>query len=326
MSACDDAAPMVYRSSAMAGLWATMQAVGQRETTVLVGGESGTGKELVARRLHALSARHGRPFVPVDCTTLRGSMLESQLFGHVKGAFTGAHQSTLGFIRAAHGGTLFLDEIGDLPPEVQAKLLRCIQERVVIPLGAVHGVPVDVRIIVATHCDLEQMVREGGFREDLYFRLNVVQLRVPPLRERMEDVLPLAEHFLQRWAQLYDEPARRLTEPAGAALMAYDWPGNVRELENAIEHACALCGGTSVAVEHLPQRVRDAEVHSITDVGQGVLPLDVAERNLILKALRLANGNRSQAARLLNIRRQRLYRKIETYGLDAIANQYRDAD
>jgi DNA-binding NtrC family response regulator len=307
---------MVFRSECMRRLYGAIEAVARREVTAVIHGESGTGKELVARQLHLLSTRSARPFVPVDCTTLHDSMMESQLFGHVKGSFTGAQQSTIGFFRSAEGGTLFLDEIGELPLDVQAKLLRVIQERAVTPLGAVKSIPIDVRVVAATHRDLEAMVRRGTFREDLFFRLNVIQLRVPPLRERVDDIVPIAEHFLARMAKLYDEPAKGLAPDAMAALQCFDWPGNVRELANAVEHASVFCTTDLIRANDLPEKVRTAAVNPTPTLDQRVVPLEVAERNHIAHALRVAEGNQAKAARMLGIQRQRLYRKIELYGLD----------
>ncbi len=232
------------------------KAVGRRVCTVLVRGETGSGKELVARQIHARSARAKRPFVPVDCTAFSSTLFESQFFGHVKGAFAGAAGAALGFFRAADGGTLFLDEIGELPLPIQAKLLRCIQDRAVVPLGAVDSIPVDVRLIAATHRDLAQMVEQGQFREDLYSRLNVVCVDVPPLRERRTDVAALAEHFLAQIAELHKKPKKVLSSEVVAVLETYDWPGNVRELENAIEHACAFCTEKVIRPSDLPEGIR----------------------------------------------------------------------
>src|SRR6476659_7551043 len=218
-----------------------VELIAPRSATVLIEGETGVGKEVAARRIHALSPRAGQSFVPVDCTVFSTELMESQLFGHVKGAFTGAVAAALGFVRCADRGTLFLDEIGELPLAVQAKLLRCIQERTVVPVGGVEPIPVDLRIIAATHRDLAAMVREGRFRQDLYFRLNVVRLKIPPLRERRDEILPLARHFVDDIACAYDEPLKVLSPSAEDALIRYEWPGNVRELRNAIERAFLFC-------------------------------------------------------------------------------------
>src|SRR4051812_32891609 len=239
-------------------LQSQIERIAPRPATVLIEGETGAGKEVAARQIHNLSPRAANPFVPVDCTVFSTELMESQLFGHVKGAFTGAIAAALGFVRCADGGTLFLDEIGELPLAVQAKLLRCIQERTVVPVGGVEPIPVDLRIIAATHRDLAAMVREGRFRQDLYFRLNVVRLTIQPLRERGGEILPLAHHFVDDIATAYDEPMKTLSSAAEAALVRYDWPGNVRELRNAIERAFLFCADRTIDVIHLPEEVRAA--------------------------------------------------------------------
>ncbi len=292
-----------------------IDAVSGRMCTVLICGESGTGKELVARQIHASGLRASGPFVPVDCATLSDTLIESQLFGHEKGAFTGADRASLGFFRAADGGTLFLDEVGELPAAMQSKLLRCLEEAAVVPLGGVEAVPIDVRVLAATHRDLKAMVARGEFREDLYFRLNVVRIEVPPLRTRKSDLVCLAEHFLKRQAELYDERLKTLSSDALSALMAYDWPGNVRELANAIEHAYVLSGDDTITARDLPAFVQAASVSDLAAGDGPVVPLAVAERVLITRALQAANGNQSRAAAMLQIDRRRLYRKIRSYGL-----------
>ncbi len=299
----------------MSRLRTLVETIAKRNCTVLVQGESGTGKELVARQVHALSPRRHRPFVPVDCTTLRDTLLESQLFGHVKGAFTGADKATLGFIRAADGGTLFLDEIGELSPQVQAKLLRVIQERVVIPLGSTEAVPVNVRIVAATHRDLKKMVQDGEFREDLFYRLNVVCIEVPPLRERVEDIGRLAEHFLAELSRLYQEPAKKFAPDAVDAMTSYDWPGNVRELANAVEHSYILSATEVIACNDLPEIVRTAASEAKLPSDASVPTLQSAERNLLMRALRASKGNQAVAARMLNIERHRFYRMVARHGL-----------
>jgi DNA-binding NtrC family response regulator len=309
-------------------------AVAPRDCTVLVNGQSGTGKELVARSVHAQSRRAAGPFVAVDCTALRDTLLESQLFGHVKGAFTGADQPTLGFFRAAEGGTLFLDEIGEMDLKTQAKLLRSIQERAVVPLGAVKPIPVNVRVIVATHRDLRAMVDRGEFREDLYFRLDVVRLVLPPLSERGSDVRALADHFLFLIAELYQEPIRRFAPEVYNVLEAHTWPGNVRELANVVEHAVVFSGNEVIGVEDLPERLRGvldqpvraplaatpAEAAAAADLP--IITLAAAEKALISRALQATSGNQSAAANMLQIERRRLARKIERYGLRNLVNAH----
>ncbi|MCK4659002.1 MAG: sigma-54-dependent Fis family transcriptional regulator [Phycisphaerae bacterium] len=282
-----------------------LSAVAPRETTVLVCGESGTGKELLAREIHARSKRSAGPFVPVDCTTVTGSLFESQLFGHVKGAFTGASTDTLGLIRSADGGTLFLDEVGELRPELQGKLLRVLQDRLVLPVGGVQPFPADIRVIAATNCSLEAMVHQGAFREDLYYRLAVVCLQLPPLRQRPEDIGPLAYHFLDAIAAFYQEPGKRFTRRAVAALRAYRWPGNVRELANAIERAFVLCSDETIDVDALPGAVRGSTAPADSDH-----TLDAIERGAIEEAMRETGWIRSQAAAILGIDPRRLKRMM----------------
>jgi transcriptional regulator with PAS, ATPase and Fis domain len=276
-------------------------------------GETGSGKEMLARHIHHLSDRHAEPFVPVDCSSLVDSLFESELFGHVKGAFTGAVRDSLGFIRAASRGTLFLDEIGELSMPMQSKLLRVIQERYVVPVGDTRPHPVDVRIICATHRDLSDMVRDGGFRQDLFFRLNVVVLQMPPLRERPGDVLPLARYFLDAQADLYSEPAKSLSPECADILQAYPWPGNVRELANVIEHAHVLAAGALIEVPDLPERLRVGSLDPTKHRGDLYL-LDV-ERRTIAEALRRTKFNKAAASRMLGINIQKLNRRIERLGI-----------
>lgn len=316
-------------SAAASALRAQIAVIAPRPATVLIEGETGVGKEIAAREIHAQSPRANGPFVPVDCTAFSSELMGSQLFGHVKGAFTGAVASALGFVRCADGGTLFLDEIGELPLAVQAKILRCLQERTVTPVGGTEAMPVDVRVIAATHRDLGQMVREGTFRQDLYFRLNVVRLSLQPLRERTEDVLPLAEHFLADVASSYEEPPKSLAPEVESLLAAYDWPGNVRELRNAIERAFLFCGDRTIQALHLPNEIRnfrpalakveDAPSFAASDEEGAIPRLADAERLLIARVLKVTAGNQSDAARLLDVERHRLRRKIMLHGLEHLA-------
>jgi transcriptional regulator with PAS, ATPase and Fis domain len=309
---------LIGNSVAIRRLCRQIIALGPRRCTVLLQGESGTGKELAARLVHLRSGRRAAPFVPVDCTTLRDTLFESQLFGHTRGAFTGADRATLGFYRAADGGTLFLDEIGELPLQSQAKLLRCIQEGLVTPLGATGGIAADVRVIAATHRDLREMVRQGTFREDLYYRLNVARLRLPPLRERRGDVPLLVRHALAEFARVYQEPPRAVTDDASAALAAHDWPGNVRELMNAIEHAVVFAPrGAPLRPADLPAEVRGAEDDSKTteEIHTGPRTLAAAERRAIVAALTASAGNQTRAAQVLAVERHRLRRRIVHHGL-----------
>jgi two-component system response regulator HydG len=307
--------PMVGEDPAMRRLRELAVAVGRRECTVLIRGESGTGKELLARQIHLAGPRASGPFIPVDCSTLRDSLLESQLFGHVRGAFTGAACNTLGFFRAADGGTLFLDEIGELLPEAQARLLRCLQERAVVPLGTFRAIPVNVRIIAATHRPLAEMVRQSSFRVDLYFRLNVVSLEISPLRKRKADIPLLADQFLMDMSRTYNEPLRKISAAAMKRLIEYDWPGNVRELRNVLERACALTQNENLTVEDLPLEVTNCPTES---VAKAIAPLAESERQVIAAALRLNSGNQSRTALALRVDRQRLRRLIHRHGLQSL--------
>jgi two-component system response regulator HydG len=310
--------PMVGEHPTMRRLRELVAAVGRRECTALIRGESGTGKELLARQIHLAGPRATGPFVPVDCSTLRDSLLESQLFGHVRGAFTGAACNTLGFFRAADGGTIFLDEIGELLPEAQARLLRCLQERAVVPLGTFRAIPINVRIIAATHRPLAEMVRQNAFRIDLYFRLNVVALEIPPLRDRNEDIPLLAEQFLGDMARIYDEPPHKISPAAMKRLTEYDWPGNVRELRNVLERACALTQNTTLTVDDLPSEVTARPAESVPTVAKAIASLAESERQAIASALRANGGNQSRTALALQVERHRLARMIHRHGLQSL--------
>lgn len=307
--------PVIGDSRQMQEVRSVIRSVSRRVCTVLINGESGTGKELVAQHVHYCGPLANEPFVPVDCTTLRDNLFESQLFGHVKGAFTGADRDSIGFFRAADGGTLFLDEIAELDPHVQARLLRCIQERAVVPLGSVAATPVNVRIIAATHRDLEDMIEREEFRQDLFFRLNVVSLNIAPLRERREDILPLAHSFLRSLAEFYQESPKVLSDEAAEALEAYDWPGNVREVANVFERVYALCQSDTVTLVDLPPAIAFSapEPEQIPDYG--ITPLDEAERALVERALKTTDGNQARAANLLRIDRRRMYRLVRRFKL-----------
>ncbi len=323
---------LVYRSRAMADALDLALRGARSSASVLIRGESGTGKELFARIIHDASPRHEAPFVPVNVAALPESLIESELFGHRKGAFTGATQAREGRFQAADGGTLFFDELADIPLSVQVKLLRAVQFRQVEPVGGDKAVDVDVRIVAATHRDLESMVRAGTFREDLYYRLNVVSLTIPPLRDRKEDIPALVEHVLARLAADSGSEVTGLTPPAMDRLMRYDFPGNVRELENLVERAVVLARGTVVTEHDLP----DVVVHEPDEPradGPAVAPstrrpvdgtlderLAEVERALIVEALEETGGNQSLAARRLGIGERRLRSRLERLG---IANVYR---
>jgi DNA-binding NtrC family response regulator len=303
-------------SERMQRVYKMIEKVSQHEYPVLILGESGTGKELVARSIHFSGERKSRPFAPVDCSALVPTLIESELFGYVKGAFTGAVQAKQGLLEAAQGGTLFLDEVGDLPVDLQAKLLRVLQEREVKPVGSTERRPLDVRIIAATNRDLEAAIRNGSFRQDLYFRLNVVQIKLPPLRERKSDIPLLVTSFLDKFTDP-QAPARTISEDAMRRLVAYDWPGNVRELENAIERAVALGSGPIVHVGDLPSSLQYPSSERAPEKEE-LLPLEELERRAILRMLRETGGDKLAAARMLGIGKTTLYRKLKQYNMEHI--------
>ncbi len=322
---------IVAGSAQMRNLLAQVAAIAQYNTTVLVTGETGTGKELVARSIHQQSPRARHPLVALNCAAVPEQLLEDELFGHVKGAFTGAQAERKGRFEQADGGTLFLDEIGDMSLSLQSKLLRVLQEREFERLGSSRTVKVDVRVVAATSADLERRIADGSFRPDLFYRLNVMHLRVPPLRERPDDLRPLAVQLLKRFCDEVGLPAKSIDAEAWRALLPYRWPGNVRQLQNAMERAAALSGATPVIrLEDLPEEVRGGAASGVTPVlardalslpapGQQIpeegLNFDAAvmnvERDLLLQALQLAGGNKSRAANLLNLRRTTFLEKLK---------------
>jgi two-component system response regulator HydG len=288
--------------------------VAETETTVLVTGESGTGKELVARALHSKSARRDGPFVAINCAAMPESLLESELFGHVKGAFTDARTARPGLFIKASRGTLFLDEIGEMPAGMQAKLLRALQERTVRPVGGDQEQPFDARIIAATNRDLETEVEEKRFREDLFYRINVVRIHVPPLRARGGDILVLAQHFLERYAAQGRRPVVGMTSAAADKLLSYPWPGNVRELQNCIERAVALAQFDQTGVDDLPEKIKDyktARISIESNDPSELLPMEEVERRYILRVLEAVGGNKTLAAQVLGFDRRTLYRKLD---------------
>ena len=305
---------LVGGSAVMRRLARTIQGLRRNESHVLLRGESGTGKELVARAIHAASPRAQGPFAPVDCGALPESIIESELFGHERGAFTGATAATAGLFRMAHGGTLFLDEIGEIPPSVQAKLLRALQEKEVRPVGGASAVPVDIRVICATHRDLERMVAEGRFRQDLFYRLDVVRIEIPPLRDRRDDIPLLVHHFLRKYRGAHS-PVEGIEDEALQLLVEAEWPGNVRELENAIESALALARGPRIGAADLPGGRRGAP-RSASPVARDV-PLSLAsyERLALERVLAETGGDAPEAARRLGLGRSTLYRKLAKHGL-----------
>lgn len=298
-------------SPKMQRVYRLVEKVSEHRYPVLILGESGTGKELVARSIHFAGPRRNEPFVPVDCSALVPTLIESELFGYIKGAFTGAMQAKTGLMESAGSGTLFLDEIGDLPVDLQAKLLRALQEKEVKPVGSTERVSISTRTIAATNRDLETAVRQGQFRQDLFFRLNVVQIKLPALRERKSDIPLLVNAFLEKFGESHGN-MRTISEDAMARLLAYDWPGNVRELENAIERAVALGSGPILHVGDLPSNLQYGSGERLPQNDE-ILPLDELERRAIVRALRESSGDKLAAARLLGIGKTTLYRKLKQY-------------
>ena len=308
---------LVGESQPMLDLKRMANGIAVRQSTVMILGETGTGKEMLARYIHENSLRASQPFIPVDCSSLSDALFESELFGHVKGAFTGAMRDSLGFVRAADKGTLFLDEIGELSLPLQAKLLRVLQERVVVPVGDTKPIPVDVRVVTATNRDLEEMVRRGTFRQDLYFRLNVVQLKTPALRERPVDVIMLANHFLGLQSSLYNETRKTLSPAVGEVLAGYNWPGNVRELANVMEHAHVLASGGTIELSDIPLRLQTAAAKPQASAAES-FSLEDVERTTIAAALKKSNYNKALASRMLGINIQRLNRRITRLGIAGV--------
>ena len=305
---------IVGASEAMRAALAVAHRVAESDASVLLLGESGTGKDVVAREIHRASDRAVRPFVAVNCSAIPEGLLESELFGHEKGAFTGAVRQKRGRFELADGGTIFLDEIGDMSAALQAKLLRFLQDHTLQRVGGGKDITVNVRVVAATNRDLDADVREGRFREDLYFRLNVVTIVLPPLRDREGDVLLLVDHFLGQHAAVNSKP-KKMSPSALRAVMAYEWPGNVRELENAIERAVVLSRGETIFPEHLPAKVR-AVVGGEGDMRPPGKTIREVERDLIVKTLRENDGNRTRTAEILGISRRTLQNKIKEYELD----------
>jgi two-component system, NtrC family, response regulator HydG len=311
-------AELVGRSEVMQRVFRAIEKIARSESSVFISGESGTGKELVARAIHDHSPRREGPFIKVSCGALAETLLESELFGHEKGAFTGAVKTKLGRFELADGGTLFLDEIGDISPAVQVKLLRALQEREIERVGGERPIKVDVRVVSATHRDLEREVEEGRFRQDLYYRLHVVPLRLPPLRERREDIPLLTEHFVGKLAPRTNPAVRSIADDALAAIMAHDYPGNVRELENVIEQALVFAEGDAITADALPTSLRGAAASGGLEVPrERPLPeiLEDLERQLIQRAYEEAGGVKTETARLLGIKTSALYYKLDKYGI-----------
>jgi two-component system, NtrC family, response regulator PilR len=309
---------LVGRSPAIERVRAMVGKVARSQAPVHISGESGTGKELVARMIHETGPRREAPFVPINCGAIPTELMESEFFGHKKGSFTGAVTDKVGLVQSAEGGTLFLDEVADLPLHMQVKLLRVIQEKTIRPVGQAAEVPIDVRILSATHKDLGDLVAEGSFREDLFYRINVIGLQVPPLRDRGDDVLMLAHHTLSRLASRQDAPVPQLTQKAQAALLRYQFQGNVRELENILERALALCSGSEIDVEdlQLPTDTAGAERHDVRPGSPLGTHLEEIERDAILKALEQSRYNKTAAAKKLGITFRALRYRIKKLGIE----------
>lgn len=312
----------VGSSQVMQQVYNLIENVGKVDTAVLVTGESGTGKELAAEALHAESGRRDMPLIKVDCAAMPEELLESELFGHVKGAFTGAERNREGRLLQAHNGTLFLDEIGDVSPRMQLRLLRFLQEKTFTPVGQDTPIEVNVRIIAATNVDFTKKVKDGSFREDLYYRLKVVEIKLPPLRDRKGGIPILVHHFLSLFREKLKRHIHGISDQAMDALAKYSWPGNVRELRHVIERACVLCEGSTISLEHFPEEIQKPVVHPPQQPAPtahpssiAALPPYVSERDEIIEILKRARGNKSKAARMLNIDRSTLYRKMQRIGI-----------
>ena len=306
---------LVGRSAKMVEVYDVIRQVADTRATVLIEGESGTGKELVAHAIHALSSRRNRPFLAVHCAALSEQLLESELFGHEKGAFTGASERRIGRFEEADGGTIFLDEIGEIDPAIQVKLLRVLGERSFERVGGNKKINVDVRVVAATNRCLQDMVKEGTFREDLYYRVHVVRVVLPPLRERREDILLLARTFLDEFSTENKKAGIRFSAAVEDMLVQHDWPGNVRELRTAVEHGVVMCRGNEIQLQDLPPDLRGIGKNIATGGGNS-LNLKQQERDAIIKALESTGGNRTGAARVLGISRRTLHRKLHEFAID----------
>jgi len=306
---------LLGESPSMQYLFELIENVSQTDAPVLIHGQSGTGKELVARAIHEESPRNKKPFIKVNCAALNENLLESELFGHEKGAYTGADRTRIGRFEAAHEGTIFLDEIGDIPLSTQVKLLRVLEEKEIERVGNHKPIPVDVRIISASNKDMETMIGEGLFREDLFFRINVFPLNCPSLAERLEDIPPIVKNFIDQNRSKGGKQILGLTPEAMEALLAYPWPGNVRELRNAIEYAFVLCSGDWIGKEHLPPKIATAGKQSPANPAIGSISWEEDRTNLI-QTLRRVGGNQSEAARILGVSRVTIWKRIKKYGID----------
>ncbi len=310
---------MLGDSGAMQDLYDQLARIADSEASVLITGESGTGKELVARSIHDRSRRAAKPFVAVNCAALSETLLESELFGHAKGAFTDARTERKGLFLEAEGGTLLLDEMGEMPMSMQVKLLRALEENRLRPVGSDKEVPFDVRILAATNRDLETAVEDQRFREDLYYRINVIQVELPPLRARGTDILLLAQNYVEQFAERSRKEIVGISEPAAEKLLAYSWPGNIRELRNVMERAVALTRFDNIAVDDLPEKIRDYRSSQVFIGGSDptdLVPMEEIERRYILHVLETVGDNKTLASRVLGLDRKTLYRKLKQYGVD----------
>jgi two-component system response regulator HydG len=305
---------IVYRSEGMNQLMKMIERVASSNASILIMGESGTGKELIAHAVHERSHRKAKPFIAINCGALRETLLESELFGHEKGSFTGAYQKKIGLAEAANGGTLFLDEIGELSPAIQAKLLRFLQEGEIYRVGGKDPIRLDIRLICATNRDLEKEVKNGNFREDLYYRINTIVAQVPPLRRRKEDIPALVSHFLGQGNQAYLNRGRQMDQEAMTAMMNYEWPGNIRELQNVCERLQILCEGHTIMLSDIPENIKNPEFKNDKAEYDPSITLSELEKRYILKALFHFDGNKTQAAQALGITIKTLYNKLHEYG------------
>lgn len=312
-----DFANIIGSSPPMQQLFARMKKIAGTDSTVLVLGDSGTGKELVARAIHFNSHRKDKPFIPVNCAAIPESLLEGELFGHMKGSFTGAIRDKIGKFEAANGGTIFLDEIGTMPMHLQTKLLRVLQEQEIERIGSTRSIKLDVRVISATNLNLEEEVRKGGFREDLYYRLNVIPVVLPPLRERKEDILPLIRHFIEKNCTEMKRPKMTISNEALHMLESYSWPGNVRELENMVERIVALSESDRIMLDDIPSNIMDKVLTTVTEQGVDLVKtVNEIERKMICDALSLTKGIKAKAAAMLGLNRTTLVEKMRRLGID----------
>jgi DNA-binding NtrC family response regulator len=316
---------IIGSSEEMVRVFKMVEKVADSEATIMIAGESGTGKELIAREIHYRSRRSSGPFVSINCGAIPRDLLESNLFGHVKGSFTGAVRDSAGLFQVAEAGTFFLDEVGEMPLATQVKLLRALQEREIIPVGGTQSVKIDCRLVAATNADLEHEVAEGRFRADLFYRLNVIPIKLPPLRHRRDDIPLLVDHFLKRYAQ--NNPAKTVNKDAMELLMKYDWPGNVRELENVMERALILDEGGLIEPEDLPDKIRFGQAHrGSLVIDSPTLTLEELEKEYILKVLNFTRWQKKKTSDILGINASTLYRKLIAYGVEKPGARPEDGD